>query len=168
MRNSSHADIWALKVSGLLECDAVLPKRRCLFTEVRRVISGMFVILIMRMCASSEMRSATPMPSFIQICRQFCGQTHRQQAVYILCGSSSFLSFSLPVCPSVSKYSALHKFAVQTCTHRQLTTGRSVSPSRCPVAAAAHCPPGQLHIVHIVHIVHTALSVRGAGIAQSV
>jgi len=89
----------------------------------------------------------------------------------VLCRSPavlpSCLSFSLPVCPSVSKCSPLHKVAVQTCTQRQLTNdGRSVNPSRCPAAAAAaaHCPPGSC----LLHIVHTALSVRGADVAQSV
>jgi len=134
VRNSSHADIWAPKVSGLPECDAALPKRRHLFTEVRGVISGMFVILIMRRCTSSEMRSTTLIPSFIQICRQFRGQTDRQtdrqqpDSLHSLSLSrSSFLSVFLPVCPSVSKCSPLPKVTVQTSTQRQLTNnGRSV------------------------------------------
>jgi len=163
-RSSSHVDIWALKVSGLLEYDAVLPKRRYLFTEVRVVISGMFVILIMRRCTSSEMRSTTLIPSFIQICRQFRGRTDRETDSSLtacsLCRSPavlSFLSFSL----SVSKCSPLHKVAVQTCTQRPLTNdGRSVRlavqslllPTTRPVPVCCtlctqHCQseePGQL------------------------
>ena len=157
VRNSSHADICALTVSGLLECDAVLPKRRYLFTEVRGVISGMFEILIMRRCTPGEMCSTTLIPSFIQICRQFCGQTDSSLTACILCRSPavlSFLSFHLPVCPSV-----LHKVAAHTCTQRQLTNdGRSVSPSRCPVAGC--CCPLPARFLSAAHCAHSTASPR--------
>jgi len=110
------------------------------------------------------MRSTILIPSFIQICRQFRGQTDRQPLS--LSRSSSFLSVFLPPCLSVcqqvqptaqSRSTDLHSPSIDEC--------RSVGPSRCPVAAAAaHYPPGHC----LLHTVHTALPVRGAGIAQSV
>jgi hypothetical protein len=149
VRNSSHADIWALKFSGLLECDAVLPKRRYLFTEVRGLISGMFVILIMRRCTSSEMRSTTLIPSFIQIYRQFCRQTDSSLTACILCRSFavllSYLSPSLSVrLSSSAAHFTKSQYTLAINVNRSvglslqslLTTIRPVSVSKFAVSAA--------------------------------